>query len=267
MKYFLIVLLFCFFLTAEDNTSTNEWTVSSQEFVQDLQSSPSKSEQEPSDLSTKDLEFLFEQELSRLSNMLSEQDSSDSTQDSIQDSVEGFSVFPLLDNDTSFSLDSSSEWQVTPYERDIFDSPWYGRNLYHSNWFCRYPYWNRSCFYGVPVFGLQMTFKKRKNARQQYQEYLFDQAYRGSVRAPFILGVRYKEGFGFSKNISQAYAWFFISLQRGYSPAQYMINKLEAEMTQAQMSASETTIHSIVSDSKKAQKERFQLIQDFQEVN
>ena len=220
-------------------------------------------------LSKEELDLLFNQELKILSNALAKQPVSEQTED--DSSIQNSSLYLLQDKDIAFSPKSSYALEITPYDRDDFWSP-HRPFYYPSDRFCfnRYPHWgwHRACSYGVPLWSTKITFKKRKSARQQYQEYLFDQAYGGSVRSPFILGIRYKEGFGgFPKDLSKAYAWFSIALGRGYSSAQYVIDQITEDMTQAQMDESEDIINFILETSKQVREERLEYIRKLRDID
>lgn len=264
MRYLILVFLFWAFLSAgQENASANKSDTS-----EPAQDEAGAGDTDSENLSKEELELLFNQELEAFSNALAKQSLSEQADDS---SVQDSSLYLLQDKDISFSPDSSSVMEMTPYNRDVVYSyysywPSY-RPFYPSDRFCfdRYPRWgwHRACSYEVPLWSAKITYKKRKSAREQYQEYLFNQAYGGSIRTPFILGVRYKEGFGgFPKDLSKAYAWFSIALGRGYSSAQYMIDQITEDMTQAQMDESEDIINSILETSKQVRTERFQYVRE-----
>ena len=249
----------------QENASANKSDIFVSESVQDeIATDDTDSE----NLSKEELELLFNQELEAFSNVLAKQSLSEQTDDS---SVQDSSLYLLQDKDIAFSPESSSSLEMIPYDRDVVYSYWPTRGpFYPSDSFCfrRYPQWgwHRTCSYGVPLWSAKITFKKRKDAREQYREYLFDQAYGGSIRSPFILGVRYKEGFGgFPKDLSKAYAWFSIALGRGYSSAQYMIDQITEDMTQAQMDESGDIINSILETSKQVREERLKYISELRE--
>ena len=267
MRYLILIFLLWTFLTVgQEDISANKTDISAPESAQEFDSA-SADDTDSEKFSKEELEFLFNQELEVLSNVLAEQSFSEQTDDS---SVQDSSFYLLQDKDTAFSPDSSSVVEMIPYDRDILYNHW--GPFYPSDRFCfdRYPYWgwHRSCSYGVPLWSAKITFKKRKNTREKYQEYLFDQAYGGSIRSPFVLGIRYKEGFGgFPTDLSKAYAWFSIALGRGYSSAQYMIDQITDEMTQAQMDKSEDIINSILETSKQVREERLKYIRGLKDSN